>query len=324
MANPNIIWLCSAGQSGGNGTFLSAQWDSGTTGLDGGKGRTAAYGMIANQLTRGFANVDTVYFGAAIQVDSGAIPNMLFRDGSTTQVNILMNVTDGVRVQRNGTALGSTGPIAAIAAGIVFHIQVKAVIHPSAGSVTVKINNATVLTLTGVNTRATSNSYVNSVQFQNQWWDDIVVSLDDWPGDLRCVAQLPTGDGATTDFTPSSGSASYAMVDESVQDSDTTYNASGTVGHKDLLTFPALSISGNPKAVLVLSHARGELGSAAIRGVLRTGGGSPTTSTGTTETLNTSYASRGRLCSPINPETGLDWTESEVNAAQSGYEVVSL
>ena len=53
-------------------------------------------------------------------------------------------------------------------------------------------------------------------------------------GESRVAVLYPSADTAHADWTPSTGTDHYALVDETTVNSDTDYVASGTVGDLDL------------------------------------------------------------------------------------------
>lgn len=139
------------------------------------------------------------------------------RDGSSTQVSLVLNTDKTISVYRGtsaGTLLGTT--TATVASGVWQHIEVVVTIDPSAGAVTIFLNGISVLALTGQNTRSTANSYATqallgylvnpgssasgTVQF-----DDFVLSLDATNQIGAAVVQTsyPIAAGSTSNWTRS-------------------------------------------------------------------------------------------------------------------------
>lgn len=318
MPNPNCVWLYS-GDVTSDSTEAATHWDFGSISFVGGKGRTSTRGLSMSDARKGITTRADVYVAAAL-IDAPN-PVLEIMDGGTTQVRFELSPTTGVTVKRGAsTTIGTTGFLAAMAQPLTYHFQCYVLVHPSAGIVRVKINKVQVLELTGVNTRDSGVSQTTGVRFYFTNWDDIAIATDDWPGDLRMEVQRPASNGDLAQFTPSAGS-NYQNVDEMPSNGDTDYNASATVGHIDTFNFPALTLPGTPRAVQTIHSARGDIGSAALRTVHRVAGSNYV---GSTETVNTSYAGRGRHCAPVNPATGADWTASAVNATQTGYEAVTV
>jgi len=112
------------------------------------------------------------------------------------------------------------------------------------------------LNVSGIDTQQSGNAYATQAGFGGganvggtyDYDDDILMdtsgsTMNDFIGDKRVLEQFPTGDGATMQFTPSTGIDGYAMVDEADPDDDTTYIEDATVGHVARFTFPALPVS---------------------------------------------------------------------------------
>ena len=100
-----------------------------------------------------------------------------------------------------------------------------------------------VIDLSGVGTRQQTEVGVDRIRFQlnglNQFTtptiDDVYVTNSGARlGESRVAALYPNADTADADWTPSTGTDHYALVDETTVNSDADYVASGTVGDLDL------------------------------------------------------------------------------------------
>lgn len=158
------------------------------------------------------------------------------------------------------------------------------------------------------------------------WLDDIVVwddSGSDFTGALpnrihRIDTLRPDGAGAAADFTPSAGS-NFQNVDEAELDGDTTYNESATTGHIDSLTYDALDWNVDEIfGVNLVSIAKYDSGSANFRNKTRI---SSTYYNGGTVALGAAYVPIETIWED-SPATGNNWTKSEVDGAEFGYERV--
>lgn len=137
-------------------------------------------------------------------------------------------------------------------------------------------------------------------------------------GDCRVNTVFPSSDGNQTDFTPSTGSDNYAMVDEVVPDDDTTYNQSSTVNNVDLYGFPdafGVGVSANVFGVQVSNIVRKtDAGPAAIAPVIRS---NSTDYVGANSYLAISYFDEFQIYEN-DPATSLSWTTDGVNNAEFG------
>lgn len=137
----------------------------------------------------------------------------------------------------------------------------------------------------------------------------------------------PTGAGATTQFTPSTG-ANWQNVDEisGADDVDATYNSDSVAGHIDLFTKTALSGPAAPDQIysvtIDITARRTSTGGTnpTMRGVVRIGGVNYFTAA-ITLTNDTSYHVVTFAAWTLSPATGVAWTIAELDAAQFGYEL---
>jgi hypothetical protein len=130
----------------------------------------------------------------------------------------------------------------------------------------------------------------------------------------------PSADTAQKDWTPSTGTTNFNMVNETIENQDTNYVAAGTVGNKDLYDVTDLSFSPSVvRAVQTLLFARkDDATTRSIRNNLKSGA---TTANGTTRAMGATYAMFTDLYA-TDPNTSAAWTGTAVNAAQLGIEVV--
>ena len=149
--------------------------------------------------------------------------------------------------------------------------------------------------------------------------DDTGPRNNDHPGDCSVLAQLPNaGNGANVDWTPSAGTDHGTLVREAVADDDTSYNQGTAAGQRDTYIYAPLSIPlGTPKFLITRPCMKlTSAGSQLVMDVIRKGGTnydgvnpqSPTSGT---------YAYYDFL-RELDPQTGLPWTISGINASESG------
>ncbi len=143
---------------------------------------------------------------------------------------------------------------------------------------------------------------------------------DDFIGDCRIGAIFPSGAGATTDWTPDSGS-NYARVDENPYDDDTSYVQSSTVGNKDTYVYddvPA-TFTDIVGCLVNMRAKRTDASTRSIAAVARSNGAEADSSDCA---LSDSYAYYQRVFE-VDPDTGDQWTEAAVNAAEFGQKVTA-
>ncbi len=249
-------------------------------------------------------------------------------DGGTTQVDVRVNSDGTLSVTRNGTALGTTSFM--ISATVWYYIELLVTINNTTGSYTLYINGTSRSTGSSLNTRATANNWANRVfvgvattnATTNNDTDDFycadgTAGINTPIGDCRVETKLPTGDGATNNFTRSTGATNFSNVDVNPATDDTDYNSTANVGDIDLYTYPALATTaGSVKGVMTVPILRND-NAGAVSGVsvYRSASGNYF---GTPNSVgSTTYAAFPDI-QVVDPATGVTWTVAGVNAAQFG------
>jgi len=159
-------------------------------------------------------------------------PKLELRDSNNAvQCTITVTTTGAIRVYRGtatgGTQIGeTTGP--AVVANAWNHIETKVLIDDAAGTVEVRVNGVSVLSLTGQDTKATAvagcSQYVigsvgSSFTEPFMYWKDLIVwntsgsYNNDFLGDVKVVTLLPVSD-VSLNWTPSTGSTGWDLIDE--------------------------------------------------------------------------------------------------------------
>lgn len=290
--------------------------------------------------------------GVAFAVKPGSTPLpgtsvglLSLADNGTTQVELRLLHNMTVQFTRSGTAIGAAS-VPALQQNAWNHLEVKITIHPSAGSVECRLNGVAVIGPTGsLNTRNSSNSWADQVRVGNisltnideaDWdWDDIIVwdsqstdangftDVSDFVGDCNLIWVLPTGAGASTQFTPDSGS-NYARVQDTTVDDNTSYVESSTINHLDTYTMGNVAANVTTvKSVAVIPYARKtDAGSRGMKSAIRSAG------------VNTLHATEVSLSDSFkywwqnygqDPNGGspTNWTPSGVDAIEVGQKVTS-
>ena len=257
------------------------------------------------------------------------------RDGSSNLGHIGINGSGQVVYSTHQTGILTESIVhtsSAIPLDTGTDIEVKVVLHASAGSVTVDFNGAEDSETTGIDTIYVGTSCDNvhfnghgaSTADEYGWPDgwkgtDLIIHKASSPvGDLQCPYIPDDTAGTDSDFTPSAGN-NEDNIDEIGPDEDTTYNESdGTSGHRDGFTGDGVA-SGDIKTVLHLARAR------------KTGAGAGSVKLGALHSASEDQSSAKALSeSYLNlveffdtcPSTSSAWTPAQVAAAENTIEVV--
>lgn len=179
-----------------------------------------------------------VYLSRIPQGD-GDVPYIhQYRDGSNAVlVTIAVSATGGIQVYRgenNGTLLGEVaGPI--LVANSWQHVESKVLFSTTVGTVEVRVEGVTVLTLTGQNTGAgpcaivaNANEGSGTGNVTRYYIKDLVVwngagsVNNNFLGSVQVYELTPSSD-VSLNWTPSTGSTGWDLIDEAPPNDDTDY-----------------------------------------------------------------------------------------------------
>lgn len=260
------------------------------------------------------------------------------RNGGTVQLSLRLNSDSTVSVVRGtvtGTVLGTTS--ATVLAGGFVYLEWKVLLHASSGTVDLRINGSSVLSLTGQNTVNSGGASWTSFTLghydgqagatsgttQTLDFDDLYVldgagaaPWNTFLGDCRVDAGHPSAAGAVTDWTPSAG-ANYQCVDETAPNDDTDYTTTDTTNDVDTFAVSDAPTAGTIHGVQVLLNMKKTAsGACSVAPIVRHAG---TNQVGADlNPSSVSYAYFSQIYA-TNPGTGAAWTIAGFNAAEFGY-----
>lgn len=281
---------------------------------------------------------NTFIFGGAISASYGDATNpiiILQDEDSMTQVDVRITSSGAIQITRNGTVIG-TSASAVFVFGFWNYLEFKVVIDDAIGSFTVKLNGLTILSSSGVDTRAVTGTLVKKLRLQpfsfassgnyNVKFDDIYF-LDgsgtfnnDFLGECRIQTNFPNADGSVNDFTPKTGSINHNQVSDNPSDDDTTYTVGANPNELDLFDVTDFSFTGNIFAVAVNSTMRkDDVGSRTVASVVKTSG---TVYEGPEVAALSDYKIAQAIF-PRNPNTSAAWTLPQINATEFGLKIIS-
>jgi hypothetical protein len=272
------------------------------------------------------------FFGDSIIISGTPVSSrrfMLVRNGSTTHLSVYLNTDRSLSVARDTTILATSAP--GVIVPTAWHrVELGFVISDTVGSYELRVDGATVLSATGVDTQNGVTTGVNVLIVANQQnvtitHDDITFNDTTGPapnntflGDLHIEQLVPTSDSSIA-WTRSTGASNFSCVDEArISTTDyITIAAPGTdrYGLKDVTNTPAQIFGVN-----VSFHGnKDNTGACDIRANLVSGG---TVGTGTTRSMNTAAMLYTELFE-TDPDTGSAWTGAAVNNLMTEVERVT-
>ncbi len=263
-----------------------------------------------------------------------------FVDSITTQVGLSvkqdarLTVTrdfgaGSVELGRGSTPLRST---------LWNFVELKSTIG-TAGFIELRINGATEIASIGVKTNNSANQFADGFAFlalntlllvgicdidDFYLCDGTGTRFNDFLGPVRVISNYGTGNGATISFLPSTGSDNLSMINETIPDSDRTFNVSTVAGADDLFSYGGLTGVGSVQILAVQHSILAKTNSPAFAGnqIANLCYQNATTNVGTAFTLTASYMYYSQLYE-LNPVTGTSFSPTEVASIQWGYRCIA-
>lgn len=279
------------------------------------------------------SNYATLIVGWALSTGGGTAATLLkFLDGATVHCALFLTAAGAIAAYRGDltTLLGTSANGVVPSSGFCY-IEAKVLISDTVGTVDVHVNGSSVLSLTSQDTRNAGNASCTgfsvrgvsgSTDIDDLYACDAAGSAptNTFLGDCRIDALYPNADGSNTDFTCSTGSTHYTLVDEATPNTS-DYVESSTVNNKDTYAFQDLSaITGTIYGAQICTAALKD--DAGARSLANTVKSSSTNADGATQALSTSQLYYLDIF-PTDPNTAAAWTEAAINAAEFGVKVIS-
>jgi hypothetical protein len=258
---------------------------------------------------------------------------------ATVHVTIRINTSDQSITAYRGTptttSLGTTGPGLSFASSAWYYFEAKVLLSDTVGTIEVRQDGVTVLSLTGLDTKNAGtaavldsvgwNTPTNGNAYSN-YFDDLYITSGStgFLGDIKIEGLRPAGNGNSSQLTGSDGNSTdnYLLVDEGVQ-SATDYVGHATAGNKDTYALGTLGASAATIYGIKVAPtaAKSDAGAKSGRIVTRIGGADYT---GADLTLPTSptYTTfvEYQLLNP-NAGTPVEWTLTDIGNLEVGWEV---
>lgn len=256
--------------------------------------------------------------------------------GTTAHVSIGHSSPNGrIRAWRGGNSSGTLLGESEVIVDGWHYVETKVVLHDTAGSVVVMVDGVEVLNLSGIDTK---NGGTASTIDRVKLWSETVDStrhddfylldgagsedVDFW-GPIRISTLVPSGNGNSSGMVGSDGNSAdnYLLVDEGNGSlaNAADYVASGTSGTKD--TYPLPDLNALAQSVRAVQYgvnvAKTDSGTLSLRRIIRKGG---VDLAGADLVVGASFVWYNEML-PNTPDGGVDWTVSDVNGIEIGFEV---
>lgn len=301
------------------------------------QGGNAFNSAVQSNFRRVFGGPKTVvgvaaaFFYAALPTLNNGQRIFQFMDAANlTQISVCLQSTGIIEVFRGDmtTSLGATAT-PAITANAYQHVECMVLFSQTVGTVEIRVNGVTVLSLSGKDTCATANVESSQIYIGGGFpagsltfgqtifddlfaWDDTGSYNNTFIGDRRVITLFPDSNTATADWTAVGAASGYECIDEANPNDDTDYISAATVGNVSqfgLQNLPS-GISIVSAVVMVERARKTEAGLANTKISLVSGGSSVA---GADKPLTEIYTYRQDVF-PINPATAAPFTAAEVDA----------
>lgn len=254
-----------------------------------------------------------------------------FRDqANDVQCRLLLGTDGAIEARRGTTVLGRSLPI--IGAGAYQHIEIYALASDTVGAIEVRVDEVTRLNLTGIDTVSTSNIEFSQIAFgfevhsgggarpQIDWADFYVndteadgSGCDTWVGDCKSGVLMVDADTAQADFTKSTGTVGYSLLNETpANDADYIETSSATAESDFGLADGPASLSEILTVRPFVRAMKDDAGTCTIAPNILSNATKGTVSSQPVTTAFAYYDSN----IPVDPDTGVPWTPSGLNAAE--------
>lgn len=243
--------------------------------------------------------------------------------GNTSLIRVMGNDALGLSVYLNSTLIGSSAP-GLLAAGAYAWVEAKATSGAgTAGAVEVRLNGTTVINLTGLSLTApwttvalgSDNTSAQPTTQFDDWvvWDTTDTVNNDFMGDTFVIVAPPSADGTPSDFTPSSGTARWDMVDETTPN-DADYITGNAVGDVNEFSHVAVNLPVGAVAAIAtqVRALKTDAGASSIEVGIASG---TSTSMSPEHALATGALSRSHIANR-NPNGNVPWTQATAQAAK--------
>ena len=306
-----------------------------------GSGKALKWGFDGNSDNNRFimllpSSLTTFYFGFAVRPwhQSNRDPELLrLRRSANNRDMLKVRFLNGSTLQffKETFAVWHTTPVI-LKHGEWQYVEIKVTFSDTVGVLEVRINGVEVVNETGLNNDSSGDTDFDELELwggeglssdESVLIDDVYLDDAGFLGPIKIEAVLPTAEGATIDFTPSTGTDNALNVDENPRNDATDYNESAdTASNKDLLAAGNLSeITGGILAVQVTANClldtAGDIGMQAI-----VAEGTPTQGTGpVVEVSDETNFEAVQGIFEVNPDTSSAWLVAEVDGMEIGYEV---
>lgn len=255
--------------------------------------------------------------------NSGSQKIMLTHDGND-QIGVGISNMGHINLWRGGTLLAQS-PINIIKTRLWHYIEIELFSNTSAGTCNVWLDGVKVINFAG-NTQNQTVYGINGIHLGNDsgngeyFLDDMyIIDQSTRLGERRIETLYPNGDTTQKDFTPSSGTDNFAMLNSTLVEG-TNYVSSTTPGASDIYNMTDLTSTPTTIDAVQLSvwAQKTDSQTRSIETILKSG----TAMTYSPESYLPSTPTNIWKIDQVDPQDGAAWNKTKVNAVQGGFKII--
>jgi hypothetical protein len=259
------------------------------------------------------------YYGMFRVRAASGLGYIYFLNGTTVLGRLTMNSGQSFKFERGGTTIiGSSTRL--FASGITYLIEIYYLPSTTSGTLTVKIDGITEITLTGVQT-ANNDLNIDNIRITSSgtiYFGEIILRDDTWIGNKRVQGIFPNA-ADTGEWSGYGSATNYENVDDAPSDDDTSYNYTDTADKVDLFDLGALTGAPTSIDAVQVSALAKQYGAASVQNLaLLLKSGTTLSASSDIAVLQDNYKVLSNIWT-INPDTSSAFTPSEITSLKAGY-----
>jgi hypothetical protein len=315
-----------------SGLYTTCSATIATSGLPSGNIESTAFKNVGS-LVVPTTGTSGPYFVGFRFIPTQAIPAggnlFIWQDNAAGQQVTLQTNTNGTitakRGSGNGTVLGTSSPSVVLTQNVWCFIEFGLTCNGSTGTVDIRINGTSVLSLSGQNTQGSATATIGSVQFLDanatSYHQDIYICDSTgshnttFLGDVQMPVSYANANGTYTAWTANGAASIYQSVNATTPADSTVFASDSTPTDRMSVSYPTTSVTGTIVGVAHVSRMeKSTSGTRTVSQVITNNGNDQVASA---QSLGTSYKYYQQI-SEQDPNTLQPWTQAGFNTIQSG------
>jgi hypothetical protein len=331
FADPTGAFYSSTAQAA-SGLYSTCSCSIATSGLPSGNIESTAFKNLGT-VTIPVPNTSGPYFYGFRFIPTqsiGAAQNFFgFMDASNNpQATFQTNTNGTISVKRgngNGTLIGTSSTSVVLTQNVWCYVEFGLKCDASAGTVDIRINGTSVLSLTGQNTKGSSTSIIGACQLLGPGITNYVQDIyicdstgshnTGFLGDVQMPVSYANANGTYTAWTANGAASLYQSVNATTPADSTVFASDSTPTDRMSVSYPSTSVTGTIVGVAHVSRMeKSTSGTRTVSQVITNNGNDQVASA---QSLGTSYTYYQQI-SESDPNTNQPWTQAGFNTIQSG------